>query len=179
MGSSSDSSLGRLESFLQGHPTIQYATPKSPNYSELRATYVLTNPAVPLAIVRPQNADDVAAIVKYARANGLKPVVRSGGNSPFGKSMVEDALVIDMRDIAYIKINDSKTSASVGGGILLGDLANRLTEEGVATALGTIPFVGFVGCTCRESKFFYSGLSQEEFLLENMSREQTPQIHSK
>jgi FAD/FMN-containing dehydrogenase len=145
MGSSSDPRLTALESFLQGHLQIQYATPMSSNYSTLRATYTLNNPAVPLAIVRPQNAEDVAAIVKFARTNEIKPVVRSGGNSLFWKSMVQDALIIDMRDIAYVKINESKTSASVGGGILLGDLADQLTKEGLATATGTIPFVGFVG----------------------------------
>ena len=86
MGSSSDSRISALESFLKGHPEIEYATPNSPNYSTLRVTYRLDNPAVPLAIVRPQNANHVAAIVKYARASGIKPVVRSGGNSLFGKS---------------------------------------------------------------------------------------------
>ena len=145
MHSSSDPRLAGLETFLQGHLRIQYATPNSPNYSTLRATYTLDNPAVPLAIVRPQNTEDVAAIVKFARANAIKPVVRSGGNSLFGKSMIQDALIIDMRDIAYVNISDSRASASVGGGILLGDLAEHLTKEGLVTAIGTIPFVGFVG----------------------------------
>ena len=145
MSSSSDPRLASLESFLQGHPHIQYATPSSPNYVALRATYTLDNPAIPLAIVRPQNAEDVAAIVKFGKTNGLQLVVRSGGNSLFWKSMVHDALIIDMRDIAYVKVNESTTLASVGGGVLLGDLADQLTKEGLVTATGTIPFVGFVG----------------------------------
>ena len=145
MAASSDARLTELESFLKGHPTIQYATPNSPNYPALRATYSLNNPAVPLAIVRPQNAEDVAVIIKFARATGVKPVVRSGGNSLFGKSMVQDALIIDMRDISYVNIDDSKASASVGGGILMGDLVEQLTKDGLATAVGTIPFVGLVG----------------------------------
>jgi FAD/FMN-containing dehydrogenase len=145
MASSLDPRLASLVSFLQGYPTIQYATPNSPKYSTLRATYSLDNPAVPLAIVRPKNAEEVAATVRFARANGIKPVVRSGGNSLFGKSMIQGALIIDMRDIAYIKINDSKTSATIGGGILFSDLAEVLTKEGLATALGTIPFIGYAG----------------------------------
>ncbi|KAG0652452.1 Gibberella pigment 3 [Hyphodiscus hymeniophilus] len=145
MGSSSDPRLTGLKAFLQGHPEIQYATPTSSNYEALRKTYILDNPAVPLAIVRPQNAEDVAALVTYAKANGLRIAVRSGGNSLFGKSMVNDALIVDMRDIAYVKLNESKTLATVGGGIIMGDLANELTKQGLATAMGTIPFVGFVG----------------------------------
>ncbi|KAE9368178.1 D-lactate dehydrogenase [Stipitochalara longipes BDJ] len=145
MTSSSDPRLASFEFFVQEHPTIQYAIPSSPNYSTLRATYTLDNPAVPFAIVRPQNAEDVAAAVNFASANGIKPVVRSGGNSLFWKSMIQDALIIDMRDISYVNINDSKTSAAVGGGILFSDLGERLTKEGLATALGTIPFIGYVG----------------------------------
>jgi FAD/FMN-containing dehydrogenase len=145
MGSSYDPKISALEHFLEGHPKIEYVTPNSPNYSTLRATYRLDNPAIPLAIVRPQNADDVASIIKYARTNGIKPVVRSGGHSLFGQSMVQDALIVDMRDIAYVKIDGSKTTASVGGGIIMGDLADQLTKEGLVTPVGTIPTVGFVG----------------------------------
>ena len=145
MGSSSDARLASLQLFLQGHAHIQYAIPTSPNYEALRATYVLDNPAVPLAIVRPQNAEDVAAIVRCAKANEIKFAIRSGGNSLFGKSMVNDALIIDMRDIASVKFNRSKTLMTVGGGIIMTDLVNELTKDGLATAVGTVPFVGFVG----------------------------------
>jgi len=140
MNPSSNISISSLKSFLESH-SIEYATPDSPTYPKLR----IDNPAIPLAIVRPKNAADVASIVQFARANGIKPVVRSGGNSLFSKSMIHDALIIDMRDIAYVNFNESKTTASVGGGILQGDLVNHLTKEGLATAIGTIPFVGFIG----------------------------------
>jgi FAD/FMN-containing dehydrogenase len=53
----------------------------------------------PLAIVRPQNAEDVAAIVKYATSQGINFVVRSGSGNVFGKSQVQGAINIDMRDI--------------------------------------------------------------------------------
>lgn len=144
MGSDSDQKLAGLQSFLQRHPSMTYATPVSSNYTTLRATYTLDNPAVPLAIVRPQNAEDVATIIKYAKANSLNPVVRAGGNSVFGKSMIQDALIIDMRDIAFLNIDAVKTTATVGGGIIMDAIAEQLTKEGLATALGTIAFVGFV-----------------------------------
>ena len=63
--------------------------------------------------------------------------------------MVQDALIIDLRDISHVDIENTKASASVGGGILLGDLADRLTDDGLATRPGTIPLVGFVGCIYR------------------------------
>jgi FAD/FMN-containing dehydrogenase len=59
--------------------------------------------------------------------------------------VVQDALIIDMREIAYVKINESKTEASVGGGIIMGELVDQLNQDGLVTPVGTIPFVGFVG----------------------------------
>lgn len=145
MGSSLDTKLAGLESFLKEHPGITYATPSSANYSSLRATYALANTAVPLAIVRPQNANDVAAVVSYAIAAKIKFTVRSGGNSLFGLSQIQDALTIDMRDIDFVDVDTTKTSARVGGGVLLGKVAADLSKKDLATAVGTVPFVGYVG----------------------------------
>jgi FAD/FMN-containing dehydrogenase len=142
---SEDPTLTALESFLSKHPAIKYATPTSPNYASLRAIYNLDNISSPLAIVRPQNAENVAAIVKYATSQGINFVVRSGGGNVFGKSQVQGAITIDMRDINFVEVEQHKTSAKVGGGVLMGDLSTALDKEGLATAVGTIPFVGFIG----------------------------------
>jgi hypothetical protein len=137
--------LAALESFLTRHPTIKYATPTSPGYASLRATFNLGNLSTPLAIVRPQNAEDVAALVKHATSQGTRFVVRSGGGNLFGKSQVQGAITIDMRDIKFVEVDQHKTSARVGGGVLIGDLVTALDKESLATAIGTIPFVGFFG----------------------------------
>ena len=88
MSISEDPTLAALESFLTKYLAIKYATPTSPAYASLRATFNLDNLSSPLAIVRPQNAEDVAALVKYATSQGISFVVRSGGGSFFGKSQV-------------------------------------------------------------------------------------------
>lgn len=62
----------------------------------------------------------------------------------FGKSQVQDALTIDMRDINYCHITDDQTSAKVGGGILFRDLIQALSEHDLAAATGTAPFIGYV-----------------------------------
>jgi FAD/FMN-containing dehydrogenase len=145
MSISEDPTLTALETFLSQHSAIKYATPTSPNYASLRAIYNLDNFSSPLAIVRPQNAADVAAVVKFATSQGINFVVRSGGGNLFGKSQVQGAITIDMRDINFVEVEQHKTSARVGGGVLMGDLATVLDKEGLATAVGTIPFVGFIG----------------------------------
>ena len=53
--------------------------------------------------------------------------------------------MIDMRDISYVVVNESRTSARIGGGILFSKLGAELSNEKLASALGTIPFVGYTG----------------------------------
>jgi len=53
--------------------------------------------------------------------------------------------MIDMRDISHVTVQEDKKSAIVGGGILLGKVAAELSKVNLATAIGTIPFVGYAG----------------------------------
>ncbi|ETS81519.1 hypothetical protein PFICI_06521 [Pestalotiopsis fici W106-1] len=145
MASLDQSRQNAVREFSQQHPNIPYVVPSSPDYAALRATFIVDNPAVPIAIARPQNADDVAAIVKFCVARDVPFVVRSGGNNLFGKSQVDGALTIDMRDVQYCHVDESKTSARIGGGILAGTLVQSLSQEGVVTASGTVHFIGYVG----------------------------------
>lgn len=140
------SKLQRLEDYLQKHhPHIRYATPTSAEYEDLRKAYIIDNPAVPLAIVRPQSAEDAASLVRYAVSADIEINVRTGGHDPHGRCFVQDALAIDMRDIAFVRVADDKSSANIGGGVLTGDLIESLATHKLATALCTIPSVGFVG----------------------------------
>ncbi|KAL1874174.1 hypothetical protein Plec18167_006109 [Paecilomyces lecythidis] len=134
-----------IGAFIQQYPKIPCVIPSSPEYAALRATFIIDNPAVPIAIVRPQNADDVSTIVSFCVDHEIPFVVRSGGNNLFGKSQVHDALTIDMRDIKYCRVDYSKRFAEIGGGILAGKLVEDLSNAGVMTASGTVDFIGYVG----------------------------------
>ena len=128
------SKLQELETFLQDqHPQIRYVTPSGPGYAELRQTFILDNPAAPLAIVRPQNAEDVASLVAFAVAADIDITVRTGGHDMYGRCFAQDALAIDMRDISYVKVDDTKPYAAIGGGTLAEDVATGLTEHKLVT----------------------------------------------
>jgi FAD/FMN-containing dehydrogenase len=144
MAASASSKLPSLGNFLDDS-NIKYATPKSPDFESLRATYSLDNHAMPLAIVRPQRANDVAAPISYSTANGIPFVVRSSGNNIIGQSWLQDALMIDMRDISYVRIDETRSSAKIGGGIISSTLIAELSKEELATAFASIPFVGHTG----------------------------------
>lgn len=133
-----------IAAFLQDHPGIKYATRTSANYPALRANFA-GNPALPLIILRPQTADDVAAIITYCVAQNLDFVVRGGGHDLCGRSTVQDAVTIDLRDISHIQVSADKKTARIGGGILFSKLLEGLETHGLITPVGTIGTVGYVG----------------------------------
>ncbi|KAI1878353.1 uncharacterized protein JN550_000535 [Neoarthrinium moseri] len=134
-----------FETFMQQHSHIRYVTPDAPEYAILREAYILDSPAVPFAIVRPRDAEDVATLVSWATSEGVGITVRSGGHDLFGRCFAQDALAIDMRDIDFITVDSSGSSATIGGGILAFKLAEELSKHHLATAFGSFATVGYVG----------------------------------
>ena len=145
MATSLDKTQSSFKSFLGGHPGIKYIPPTSPDFSSISAIHNKSYPSVPLAVVRPQTAEHVATLVSYCTSNGIKFTVRVGGNNIYGLSRAQDALMIDLRDISYSKVDESRTSVSVGGGILLTKLIKDLANQGLVTPTGTIGYLGLVG----------------------------------
>lgn len=119
--------------------------PSSSEFSTLSKWYHLSDPKVPLAVIRPKTAEEVSVIVKYATENGIKIVIRSGGGDLFGRSQVEGTLTIDMRQLNYVRPNSSNSTACVGGGCTVGDVAAGLAESKLITPVPPIAAVGYVG----------------------------------
>ncbi|GIC87658.1 FAD-binding oxidoreductase [Aspergillus udagawae] len=137
--------LTALESFLQAHPTIKYIPPSSPEYPSARKVWNGSRRDNPLAIVQPQSPSDVVSLIRFSKSQSLPFTLRSGGHNLEGRSLVDGALLIDLRDLNAVTIAPDRKSAIVQGGILQGELANRLWTEGLATPTGSIPSVGYVG----------------------------------
>lgn len=101
-----------------------------PFRSKIWNTAVTVQPA---AIALPQTAHDVAAIVKFASRTGAPFTVRAGGHELFGRSRVQDGIVIDVRALDSIHVNKPQGTAVVGGGVCAGALSKALTQQGCTT----------------------------------------------
>ena len=121
-----------ISSLQSQHPRIKLHTPESPDYEALRKSYIVS-PARPSVIARPQTAEDVQALVRVCIEKGVDFNIRTGGHNCVGRSLVDKALMIDMRDIDYVDISEDKTTAKIGGGILAGALLKALGEHGLIT----------------------------------------------
>ncbi|MGK3201021.1 FAD-binding oxidoreductase [Amycolatopsis sp. MEPSY49] len=102
-------------------------------------TSVATHPAV---VVAAENADDVAAAVKYAAEHDLPVAVQATGH---GLTAGTDGLLISTRRMTAVEI-DAKT-ARVGAGVRWGAVIEAAAKHGLAPLSGSSPDVGVVGYT--------------------------------
>jgi len=62
-----------------------------------------------------------------------------------GRSIHEDALTIDVRELAHVIVSADKTTARVGGGILTQNLTELLAKYDLVTPVGGIGTIGYTG----------------------------------
>ena len=158
--------------FANNSGAVSY--PSDPLYQlDAVKEYNTAIPITPAAVVRPSTAEEVSRVVQCAVASSLKVQARSGGHSYanycLGQSAYlpkispipasaqpsthnahiggqSGALVIDMANFQYFSMNTTNWYATFGSGTLLGDLTQRLYDNGGrAIAHGVCPQVGTGG----------------------------------
>jgi FAD/FMN-containing dehydrogenase len=120
--------------------------PDSPEYENVRNSF--TFPGSPAVVVRPESNEDVAAAIHFARDNGLKLAVRSGGHSTSGVSTNVGGMVIDLSHFDSVEVLDTANGlVRIGAGARWGDAAEALSEHGLAISSGDTVSVGVGGLT--------------------------------
>ncbi|KAF5632686.1 6-hydroxy-D-nicotine oxidase [Fusarium sp. NRRL 52700] len=135
--------ITKLKAHLDDTQAKTYA-PDAAGYKQVEQCFV-EKPVQTLGVIRPQTNDEVALIVQFCLEHNVEFSVRGGGHDCASRTLVNGALVIDMRDIKHVVIAEDKKSARVGGGILSGELARTLGKEGLSTPTGTVASVGYTG----------------------------------
>ncbi|KAF0639677.1 hypothetical protein FPSE5266_08948 [Fusarium pseudograminearum] len=135
--------FSELKAHLADTQAKAYA-PDVPDYKKIEQCFIET-PVQTFGVVRPQNGDDVASVVRFCVERNVEFSVRGGGHDCASRTLVNRALVIDMRDIKHVVVAQDKKSARVGGGVLSGDLSRALGSDGLGTPTGTVASVGYAG----------------------------------
>ena len=126
----------KLQGTLVTPSDAAYATAKQAYYSQ----YDSINPQ---AVAYCVSTEDVAACVKFARANNITATARSGGHSSAGYSTTT-GLTVDVSRMNSVT-GISATSAVFGAGTQLVDATNALAPSGLAVPGGLHPTVGLAG----------------------------------
>jgi FAD/FMN-containing dehydrogenase len=136
-------SISEFRSKLRGR-TIE---PGDPDYDEARKVYNAMIDRRPRLIVRCADVADVISAVHFAREQGLRIAVRSGGHNAGGLGICDDGLVIDLAGIKYTRVDPESRTVTVGGGCVWGDVDHATHAFGLATPSGVISTTGVGGLT--------------------------------
>ena len=101
----------------------------------------------PRFVARCASADDVIAVLAFAREHGARIAVRAGGHSVTGASLVEDGIVLDVRPMNDVEVDPDRRVARVGGGATWSHVDRATQEHGLASTGGRVSTTGVAGLT--------------------------------
>jgi hypothetical protein len=132
---------------IQSKFQCQVLASDSPDYHVARRIWNGMIDRRPAFIVRPASIADVMQAVRIAREYQLPVCVRGGGHSVAGKSVVNDAMMIDLSLMNDIQINPGVHSAVAQGGANWADFDRECERYQLATTGGVISSTGVCGLT--------------------------------
>ncbi len=101
----------------------------------------------PGVIVRCSGTADVRHAVRFARSRNLLVSVRGAGHNIAGKSLADEALLIDLSAMHSVQVDPERRIATVGPGATLGDLDHEAQQYGLAVPVGINSTTGVGGLT--------------------------------
>jgi FAD/FMN-containing dehydrogenase len=101
----------------------------------------------PGVIVRVASAADVQRAVNAARDNGVELAVRSGGHSNAGHSSSNGGIVIDLRDMKSITVDERAGTIAAETGATAIEVTKAAGEHGKVVGFGDAGTVGIGGIT--------------------------------
>lgn len=131
---------------LRSRLTGRLATPDDPDYDALRAIFY-GGDLRPCAVARVADADDIAAVIGFARETGTELAIRGGGHSGAGHSTTDGGIVIDMRDLTSIEVDLATRTAWAGAGLTAAEVNAEVARHGLVIGFGDTGTVGIGGIT--------------------------------
>ncbi len=99
----------------------------------------------PAAVAFPVDADDVAAVVDFAREHGLRIAPQATGHNPGPLGSLEDVILLSVAELDEVTIDAAARRVRVGAGVRWRDVTPQLSDLGLAALHGSSPDVGVAG----------------------------------
>jgi FAD/FMN-containing dehydrogenase len=101
----------------------------------------------PVFVAEPRTAGDIAAVVRFARQEGLRVAPQGTGHNATARAGVDGSILLNTRQMRGVEIDFERRSARIEAGALCADLTAPASELGLAALAGSSPDVGLVGYT--------------------------------
>ena len=127
---------------------VELVKPGEERWDSARAAWNLAVDQEPAMVARPGNADEVAAVVNFARENGLRVAVQAEGHSagPLA-GLLEDTVLLKTGRMTGAEVDPEKRRVRVGAGAKWRDVTALASPLGLAPLSGSSAEVGVVGYT--------------------------------
>lgn len=132
---------------LRRHVRGELLLPGDAGYALARRGWNASIDRSPAGIVRCEDAEDVTRAVRIAGEYGLTLTVRGGGHNVAGRSIADEALLIDLCRMRAVSVHADRRMAEVQGGALWHDVDVAAARCGLATTGGMVSGTGVGGFT--------------------------------
>jgi FAD/FMN-containing dehydrogenase len=119
--------------------------PNAPDWDRARRAFNLALDQRPELVAFPADADDVAGILRFASAQGLRVAAQRTGHNAAPLGSLEQTLLLNPAALDTIELDIETRHARVGAGVVWQDLLPSASQLGLAALHGTAPNVGIVG----------------------------------
>jgi FAD/FMN-containing dehydrogenase len=121
--------------------------PGDAEWDEARLAWNLAVDQRPAAVAFPESADDVVAIVDFARDHALRVSAQGTGHSASPLDPLGDTVLVKTSRMRGVEIDPESRVARVQAGVLWAEATAAAAEHGLAALSGSSPDVGVVGYT--------------------------------
>ena len=138
-----DTAVSTLDTGLSGH----LIRPGDAGYDKARTVMYGGFDFHPGVIVQVKSAADIQKAVTVAAETGVELAVRSGGHSGAGHSSTDGGIVIDLRDMKAIEIDEATKTVWAETGVTAEELTKATTAKNLVVGFGDAGSVGIGGIT--------------------------------
>ena len=119
--------------------------PGDPGYDVARAVFNGMIDRRPALLARCSSPADVAAVLRFARAEGLPLSVYGGGHGVTGSAVAEGGVVCDLRGLTALDVDPERRLLRAEGGLTWGVVDAATSAHGLAVTGGRMPTTGVGG----------------------------------
>jgi FAD/FMN-containing dehydrogenase len=127
--------------------TGEIVSPHQPEWDLARRAWNLAVDQRPAYVALPATAEDVVAVVAFARRHGLKLAPQGTGHNAAPIASLEQTVLVSTQQMRGVEIDPVAQTARVQAGTLWLEVTEASTPHGLFPLSGSSPDVGVVGYT--------------------------------